>query len=468
MVFPYYKVPWIAYRNLDRLTGPMVAEDVMRKHKRDYPYFKKVADYSSSSSKKNKMPPTTRARAKSRGRSKSRSMSKSRSRVRSMSKKRAKSVPARNSKGRFMKKRFVASSTKYTVGKKVKIGGQIGKFEKQTKSIRKGSLIQTTEFGGAASTAAKTFQVGFGTASEPLRLMLWQQIIINLLRKAGQNIRSVFQSASVTLNDKITVRYVNVTNVVDNVEYNCSSTDTVSIIASWFANDAATAVLRQESDVRLMRISYNPVANSVGSTTDYSRTTMELDNAVVEMYVKQNFKMQNRTVEVAEDRQSDEVDNVPLEGKVYAAYKGQLRFYRADNDAGGTHTYTAIKPAAATGIVPFTGLAAEPMQPGYFLNNYAAGSFRINPGKIQTHSLIVKKKLSLWTFYKHLLIALTGSNDGTFPLGAVKVIQMEKFIDTGSTQSISIGWELNNYYSLNLICKQQKKISPLFTYTNIP
>lgn len=364
--------------------------------------------------------------------------------------------------------RLRRSKNRYTIGKRVKATRRTlkKKYKKSSKMIKKGASIHVSEFGGTSTTGNKMLTVGFGTPYFQIRRMMFEQIILTLFRKAGMIVQYINQPLEVTAGDQLIWEYIGANNQVATHQFTMGIVDTVQTAR----NNIEIFVGIQDQGVRLTRITYSPTVNGTNTASDWPKTSLYLDNAKIDLYVKQTYKFQNRTVEVETDAQSDEVDNVPLEGKVFQASRGSIKYFAPEDPLGQTSVYTHIAPDATTGLLSPHGSLDEPFQPGYFLNVKKAGQFKINPGKIQTHVLVLKKKIGLNWLHRALTIALTTQqSSGEFSHGKVKMIQFEKFIDTGGAQAqpIRLGYELNNYFCVKLTPGTSKRVKNTFSYVNI-
>lgn len=147
----------------------------------------------------------------------------------------------------------------------------------------------------------------------------------------------------------------------------------------------ASSLLLDENGVQLFDIRYLPVAPPV-SFAQLSQTVIRLEGTYVKFYCKMDLKMQNRTVTVAADNESDDVNNAPLYGKSYYGPGVGTRFKVATITQG-------LSANVNTGIIGNVGanlgaFSSEPLDYQNFANVHKTGKIHLDGGQLKTSQLV--------------------------------------------------------------------------------
>jgi hypothetical protein len=164
-----------------------------------------------------------------------------------------------------------------------------------------------------------------------------------------------------------------------------------------------------------------------------------LKRSSISYYIKSSMKIQNRTINSAGNDETDDVDNVPVYGKVY----------------DGTGNYFLVND---TYYVPSVTLQAN-----YFMNGYdatsplaeppnlsmmqrckAVGKAHLDPGQIKTSVLTDRGNININKL--NSIIGTSESTTNTLPLGKFRVFLFEKMIQavaTTDTTALKIAYEVD-------------------------
>ena len=191
-------------------------------------------------------------------------------------------------------------------------------------------------------------------------------------------------------------------------------------------------------------------------------TTINLRSIQFDLYVKSSLKFQNRSASTL-GTESDEVDNIPLYGKSYDC-KGS-GFYVSDRvrvAASPNNNYNQFITQQINGLMVThgqsepTGSIKEPPQPNYFQNCSKYSKVKVEPGEIKTSVLVFKRRIFLSTLQTALCNIGNSDNAVIHRFGNSRLIALEKIMETHSgfddpTVSIQVGYELNNYFNINIM-----------------
>lgn len=231
------------------------------------------------------------------------------------------------------------------------------------------------------------------------------------------------------------------------------------------ANQWATNFEGFSSQFTINRILYRPNASHIGSTVIY------LNNAHIDVDAYSQFKMQNQTVTIATDNESDDVTNCPLTGKSYEG-RGTGTKYILDS-------VTTVVPFICDpqyGVISKAGTTndlAEPPSGKLFQQVTKSGKAHLDPGEIKTSTIKYRKRLPLQTF---ISLVWDFQND-TGPkyklkyLGEFKFYGFEKQIDTlASTaeNNIKIAYEHDLKFACRIIPHAETVTTQLYLQTLVP
>lgn len=218
----------------------------------------------------------------------------------------------------------------------------------------------------------------------------------------------------------------------------------MDLFASWFCDNSRPWTNNREFQFTRCRCT---------TTATETHVDFNLDAFYVNIYAKGTLKLQNRSKN-GDNSETDVVDNVPLYGKSYFG-KGT-----------GIHMKVPYNPNTQFAIVcesdnefgtiigsDFENQVKEPPQPSDFLNISYSGKAHLDPSQIKTSTITstIKNRINvLWPFLTPPVSPInTGTANGgpatarQRSLGVFRVFALEKMIDTGSAQPITVAFEHN-------------------------
>lgn len=172
--------------------------------------------------------------------------------------------------------------------------------------------------------------------------------------------------------------------------------------------------------------------------------SIKLSDFYVAIEAKSSYKMQNRSRN-ALGSEADEVDNVPIHGKVYSL-KGSGSVFRDINRFANCHPVidklTGLR--AINGDSDSTQALREVVDGVDIVGNPKPRKITVNPGEIKTSVLKWTIKLNLDTLGKHIS-EVKNSSYPRVMLGRSRLISVEKIIGTNEVgeTAMSIFYELN-------------------------
>lgn len=392
---------------------------------------------------------------------------------------------------RFMNKRQKTTSTPGGTTRKLrKQGGAIasksrGRLSKgsrkwgkrpQVKYNKKDSFSITVE-AGKVQTGTNCVWVGHSTFLKSYMLRLaGQHILAKLLKSTGRvdgTLHNEFLLAEPVGGSLIVIDYQ-----LDQSGNSVSTNYTVPVggtsfklFGEWFANSSRPWTDRV--DDRGFQLDTASYLTTTGSTV----STISLKKMKVKFFVKCSFKIQNRSKAAATGDAQDEidvVDNVPVYGKSYHgkgnALLGKLKSFSPNNTIN-ILADTSFGVMLGSESIPGR---AEPPQANEFFNVRKQGKVHLDPSEIKTNVLT-----SSFDFYVTTLVREC-SRPGAIPspttggekrdlsqIGKFSIFALEKMIDVGAAEPISIAFEHNaDLYSTSYMVK-----SPLcvrqFEHVNI-
>lgn len=234
---------------------------------------------------------------------------------------------------------------------------------------------------------------------------------------------------------------------------NMAGTTTYTDIVFWLGQNT-----RPWNDINSnIELDYLQV-NSQGTTIEYRPfARMNLRRTKIHFEVKSSLKMQNRTINSTGNNESDDVDNVPLIGKIYQ-FKGTGLV--RPKVTGDSQIY--INDSNGYAVAAEIGNYREPIDGLYYDKIKRQGKIKLEPGHIKTSVLTQKSTMFLSTLLEKAVAKYTNANP-KLEVGVCRAFSFEKLIDTlndGNALGINLGIELNNRF------RATATLMP--TYVNVP
>lgn len=284
---------------------------------------------------------------------------------------------------------------------------------------------------------------------------LWRAIIKRLFLALSVQVRdftwSLVNTIGCHVNDDIRVNYYAGAGAttISTVNILINAGQTLEGLALEFAKrigDLSDPPAQGIGAFRWDSIEYVPATSS-----KFARVNLNLSSMKIGYKVKSHLKIQNRTVAVPSDTSTEEIDNVPLQGRSYIVTGNNIR-HKVNRkllptlvDPSGIvlgDTFTRGVSTLNTGVndLPYVTTSifdqvSEPPQPRDILRLKKWGKVRMNPGVIQTSTLTESGKKCFGWFikmcqYEQGLVPTQQYNEF---FGKCKAIALEKVIGSVST-----------------------------------
>lgn len=290
---------------------------------------------------------------------------------------------------------------------------------------------------------------------------MWRTIVKQLSFKMGSGVKNFLElvtNYSVTAGDIFTVTYTVGDGANLTVPYTVLGTTRWEDVAGAFFN---AAVFRQEGIV-LRHISYVPTTNPNPTAQDSGPQRLDLEYSYITFYAKSTMKVQNRTINTLNNNDADDVDNSPLYGKIYGGGGNGMQSSSLSIGSPGPSFIANEITGYIEAPAPPDELQ-EPLHQLYFNYVTQKGKLHLDPGEIKTSTLTFKRNIHVNVLMKHFGATLGGSSlKNRDSLGKFRIYAIERMIDTGSTQDLQVGLEINSYINMSMYSRIPKKTQPLF------
>lgn len=331
-------------------------------------------------------------------------------------------------------------------------GYAAGKFTKSAKKnpfarFTKKGFVTTVEIGTVLTGLVPGNAVYFGHASHGnTGLMIRtfsRQMVVRLFEKAGVEIVDLETETPGPGNFIVEYSYL----LTDPLEININMSGlSYNQIASAITNAINTAWQSVDGQ-------RNFVINEarVISTTNETIAKQDYRNAYIEIMVKSDLKVQNRTVATGTDEDANSTENVanqPLYGKFYTGRGNGLQCRVETNAQIGK----SLIVSTATGVLSYAPAASqywlkEPPLPILFSPLPKYHRALLDPGAVKTNTIINSYKIKLSDWFDQLKwVFQSGFKDvqQQSRMGKFAIFAMEKMICVSATDSVPvIGIELN-------------------------
>lgn len=170
---------------------------------------------------------------------------------------------------------------------------------------------------------------------------------------------------------------------------------------------------------------------------------LNLRRTKIHFEIKSSMKMQNRTINSTGNNESDDVDNVPLVGKIYQ-FKGTGLV--RPKTTGDSQVYINDSTGYITPIE--FGNYREPIDGLYYDKIKRQGKIKLEPGQIKTSVLTQKGTMFFSTLLNRCVEKFNNSNP-KLEYGKCRAFTLEKMIDTladNAPLGIALGLEVNNRF----------------------
>jgi len=161
----------------------------------------------------------------------------------------------------------------------------------------------------------------------------------------------------------------------------------------------------------------------------------------VHYYSRANLKIQNRTVHDSADDDRNDVNNVPLQGRVYS-FPSDIKPKHSNSKfrTGGNGLFLMAGAAENAGLNGQAGLWSEPPQKFHFQNCRAAHNVNMQPGDIKSDTMTVAYNLPLmkWLTMCNAHYTTGGAHMPSKKVGApgrIHLVALEKAMSFGNAIS---------------------------------
>lgn len=346
----------------------------------------------------------------------------------------------------------------------------------EDKLIKKGVQF-TRELGGVLNDGQGTLFCGHSTtAVNTMRLFSWCALFKKLMLAAGQEVPALnFSFPSINGNDFIQLRWrlaADDATTTSNTAISACGT-TVLDIASYF-NDPIRPWngTRYETAQMIVfdAIFYIPEKTAAAVGQEFLQTRparIILNNAKVTFMIKQQMKVQNRSVAEAGDDEVTRVDNVPLYMHIYG---------RTGNSFEYIQKQSAVEQAFVVTAEPYDGLiqpqnapfAREPPAPKELASKYYKKKI-LEPGAIEESRLYFKKTM----YWNNLMGYLGVSDPAGNPsrnrkiFGQCRLFAFDKMIETlnrATRLPIKIAYEINTFGAMDVTGGYNNSTTQLYQF----
>lgn len=179
---------------------------------------------------------------------------------------------------------------------------------------------------------------------------------------------------------------------------------------------------------------------------------LDLTTVKFDVYSRSHLKIQNRTINSAENDQADDVDNVPINGK-YFEFATNGTIYR-DYAAPGSSGTANITTSPFYGLLPTTigsdtdtGMYKELPDRTQFVGCKLVGKSHLDPGEIKTSTMTDELKISLQQLITKVFARKPSTGAGRFAqfwLGKTRLFGWEKMVNAvamSATNQFNIAFE---------------------------
>jgi len=332
------------------------------------------------------------------------------------------------------------SAGKFAKGRKVKTN--VDKFSK-------GGMVICRESGGLATASATDQSVIIGHATCPI-LQIREAFGFAFAKWVSKLIKQDF----VNIEDPIYP--ANYRNCASSIAYKQTALGSIlfsdlNIVAgttTWqiLANQMTTLVYSNSNDTGFELLEYIWAQGQIATTPVVPAQMLyrkDLRKARLQFFCKSSLKIQNRTVNVAANDESDDVDNVPVYGKTYSGIGDYYTFNNQCIAADKTSGVILQYGTASNGL-------AEPPSLTQMVGVKKIGKAHLDPGQIKTSvenystSMSMQRLIDLMQRAQNVAVSSSKNRQGKFTCFIFE--KMIQAVATTTINSIKIAYELDQKY----------------------
>lgn len=344
-------------------------------------------------------------------------------------------------------------------------------YNRNTTNLKGVTLV--TEVGGvvdggvSSSTAGNVVAVGH--ANVPLvemHRMMWRAIVKRLFIQSGIEDMSDFDELipRISTGDEVRVSYRLTPDSTVWSAYASPLTLGTSSFNTVALDLATTFLALNEPNIEFQNIGLWP---ATAGTTFLNYAVLNLKTCMVHMNGKSTLKIQNRSTESSGGTE-ESVDNVPLHGRAYFGYGNGTDAITRDLLVPSTGmTFRCNDTNGALAKVPLESFYQEIPPASQFTSVATFGKVVLDPGHVKTSVLSFSKVVPLNSIYRLMFTDASGHSKVLF--GKFRFVLLEKMINATTpslTNSIKVGYEVNNRIGCYVTCKKQLATAQLQRVSN--
>jgi len=342
--------------------------------------------------------------------------------------------------------------------------------------IIKNGIQGTRESGGVVNTGANSSALYIGHATCPIEVMrsfIWCSLVKTLLIKAGHTVPALnVDIQDLSNDDRISLIYKADSNTASTI---ATSTllgiggRSVLAIAAYLASEGEGWNGVDHADAQ--NVIFEKIVFIPDSPINGARAEIVLTHSKIEMYIRQEMKLQNRSVAEEGDDEMTRVDNVPLYMHCYGAHGNSFEYIQKFNDAAATDNMRLVADESdgliQVGNHPF---AEEPPSAKELSAKYYKKS-KLQPGEIEESKLKYHKTV----MFNRIFRLIGSSNTNGVPkvnIGEARLFAFDKMIETigpGGTgrKPISIAYEINSFFAFQFKNGYNNTTTQLYSYNGV-
>jgi len=204
----------------------------------------------------------------------------------------------------------------------------------------------------------------------------------------------------------------------------------------------------------------------IDDTTGFCRSHMDLSTMTVDLFTKSELKIQNVTIPNVDAVTEDNVNNVPLVGRVYNMSQWCPKSSDDDNnllDIGIQSTgMITWGPQRVTGQQYEAW--KEPPPSKAFLNCSSSSTVRLEPGMIKNHYSSTRKSMKLEDFLIAMAFNNSTASTKNVRVGTHDMFALERLLQLEGALPIKVIYECNAFTAATVSTKNRACIMQKVTY----
>lgn len=376
-----------------------------------------------------------------------------------------------------MQRRMGSSDNSKALGK-FQVGKKITSLS--DKYTPKG-FVKKVEWGGVVTDATRqvTYVAHTTFPAQQAARVMCAALLKKLLLEAGHRVKSETEVllSGQYYNSQINILYKTkdgntVSEQVFTVTTSNTFADIASAIYAWLLGLSETANLPNQFLFMRYYIQFGVAVDAKLLQSELDLTTLRFD-----CYSKSHLKIQNRTINSAGNDTSEDVDNVPINGKHFE-YRTNSTTYR-DYGEPTVATTAAITTSPALGVLPST-IGAETGTKMYqdlpdrtqFVGCRKVGKCFLDPGAIKTSTMVDFANLSMNRIVNLLFARKPNVGSGLynqFWIGRTRLFAFEKMINAvamDATNQFNLAVEHQFEVGMIAVAKRPQHTAPAIDVTN--